>query len=67
VYVVDAEGKPKAVTVTLGISDGSSTEIVRGDVKEGQEVIVGLAGSTGGARPAPGSTTTPPPGPRLRL
>jgi HlyD family secretion protein len=33
-------GKPKRVPVTLGISDGSYTEIVSGDLKEGQELIV---------------------------
>jgi HlyD family secretion protein len=65
VYVVDPEGKPKAVNVVLGISDGSATEVLRGDLKEGQEVIAGLVGASGGARPG-----TPPPGggaPRLRL
>ncbi|MGH6690212.1 MAG: hypothetical protein ACREF4_05985, partial [Gammaproteobacteria bacterium] len=62
VYILDGEGKPKAVTVTLGISDGSSTEVLRGELKEGQEVVAGLAGASG-ARPA-----TPSPGsPRLRL
>jgi HlyD family secretion protein len=68
VYVLDAEGKPAAVSITLGISDGAATEVVRGDLTEGQEVIVGLVGA-----PAPGSR---PPGaggpgggtaPRLRL
>jgi HlyD family secretion protein len=32
--------KPKQVQVTIGISDGSFTEVTSGDVKEGQEVIV---------------------------
>lgn len=40
VYVL-ADGKPKAVTVRVGASDGSSTEII-GDFKAGDEVIVGL-------------------------
>jgi HlyD family secretion protein len=40
VYVL-AEGKPKAVTVRVGASDGSSTEII-GELKAGDEVIVGL-------------------------
>ena len=31
------------VTLTLGLSDGAATEVVRGELKEGQEVIVGLA------------------------
>jgi HlyD family secretion protein len=60
VYVLET-GKPKAVSVVLGISDGTSTEILRGDLKEGDEVIMGLAGA--GARPG----TPGPGGPRLRL
>jgi HlyD family secretion protein len=60
VYVLDADGKPKAVNVVLGISDGSATEVLRGDLREGQELLAGLVGPSGGARPRPG-------GPRLRL
>ena len=40
-YVLDA-GKPKAVTVVVGISDGSATEIVRGPLKAGAEVVTGI-------------------------
>ena len=35
-----ADGKPEAVTVRVGASDGSYTE-VSGDIREGDEVIVG--------------------------
>jgi HlyD family secretion protein len=63
VYVIDASGKPKAINVVLGISDGAATEIVRGDVTEGQEVITGLGGA--GSAQRPGAPTTG--GPRLRL
>jgi HlyD family secretion protein len=38
--------KPKQIMVTTGISDGSFTEITSGDVREGQEVIVGLLSTT---------------------
>jgi HlyD family secretion protein len=62
VFVPGADGKPQPVQLMLGISDGQSTEIVRGEVKEGQEVITGIAGAAQGR---PGSSTTP--GPRLRL
>jgi HlyD family secretion protein len=61
VYVLGADGKPKAVTVTLGLSDGTATEVLRGDVKEGQQIVIGVAGGTGTSRP--GGTG----GPRLRL
>jgi HlyD family secretion protein len=33
-------GAPKKIAVEAGISDGSYTELVAGDIKEGQEVIV---------------------------
>ena len=42
VWVLDPEGKPSPVDVIAGISDGSFTEIVRGDLKPGQKVIVGV-------------------------
>ena len=61
VWVIGSDGKPAAITLTLGLSDGASTEVLRGDVHEGQEVIVGSAGGTGrGAQPQQGA-------PRLRL
>lgn len=37
---IPEEGKPKRVKVTTGISDGNYTEILSGDLKEGQEIIV---------------------------
>lgn len=33
-------GRPKRVAVTLGISDGSFTEVLSGDLKEGQPLII---------------------------
>jgi HlyD family secretion protein len=61
VWVIGPDGKPAPITLTLGLSDGASTEVLRGDVREGQEVIVGSAGGTGrGAQPQQGA-------PRLRL
>jgi HlyD family secretion protein len=66
IYVAGADGKPQPLTVTLGMTDGAMTEVMAGEVKEGQEVIVG--GATAGARPAgPGPTGGTPTGPRLRL
>ena len=61
VWVIGPDGKPAPITLTLGLSDGASTEVLRGDVREGQEVIVGSAGGTGrGSQPQPDA-------PRLRL
>ncbi len=51
VYVLD-NGEPKAIAVQLGLNDGSSTEIVGGDLAEGAQVIVGVAGR--GSGPAGG-------------
>ena len=61
VYVLGADGKPAPLSLHLGIGDGTFTEVVRGDIKEGQLVIVGAA--LPGDR-APGQTGA---GPRLRL
>jgi len=41
-WVLEA-GQPKALDVRLGLTDGSSTELVAGPLAEGAEVIVGLA------------------------
>jgi HlyD family secretion protein len=42
------EGKQRRpVDVRLGISDGTSTEIVSGPLEEGDEVIIGIAGPRG--------------------
>ena len=42
VYIVDDEGKTRAVAVKTGITDGRYTAIVGGDLKEGDRVAVGL-------------------------
>ena len=56
VWVLQA-GQPKAVDVRLGLSDGTSTELVGAPLAEGAEVIVGLASSAdkpqGGGGPRP--------------
>jgi HlyD family secretion protein len=61
VWTMGKDGKPQAIAVRLGITDGSQTEVVGDQLRDQQEVIVGLAGAE---RPAtsPGSA-----GPRLRL
>jgi HlyD family secretion protein len=47
--------KLRQVMVKTGISDGSFTEITSGDVREGQEVIVGLLSATTSKTSAPPS------------
>ena len=43
VWLLDKNGTPVPVDIITGISDGSFTEIVRGDLKVGQEVIAGTS------------------------
>ena len=59
VWVPGSDGKPRAVDVRLGLTDGTMTEIVSGDVKEGSEIIVGLQ-TPSGKKASSGM-----PGPRL--
>jgi HlyD family secretion protein len=41
IWIIGEDGKAKAVDVRLGLTDGSMTEVVSGDIKDGQEVIIG--------------------------
>jgi HlyD family secretion protein len=51
VWVLGADGKPTPIPVTLGTTDGTSTEIVQGDLAAGQAVLVGVE-STPAATPS---------------
>jgi len=55
-WIIGEGGKAKAVEVRLGLTDGSMTEIVSGDIKEGQEIIAGQQAA---------AKATGMPGPRL--
>ena len=62
VWIAGADGKPQAVQVRLGLTDGAATELLGGDLKEGQEVLVSVAVAPGkSAAPAAGAAR----GPRL--
>lgn len=52
VWIVGADGKPAAIELKTGINDGSHTEVIEGELKEGQELIVGLSSAGEKARPA---------------
>src|SRR6516164_9108884 len=41
VYILNAQQKPEPRHVVLGITDGTSSEVVAGDVKQGDAVVVG--------------------------
>ena len=47
VWVLNAEKKPEARHVTLGITDGATSEILSGEVKQGETVIVGDSSQAG--------------------
>jgi HlyD family secretion protein len=48
VWVLGQNGKPERRRITVGLSDGSATEVVDGDLREGDMVITGqtLSGSS---------------------
>jgi len=65
VWVLDAKNKLKPVSVKLGITDGIYTELLEGQLQEGDRVVVGQqttsAAKTGQQRP-PGMSGGRPPG-----
>jgi HlyD family secretion protein len=61
VYIPGPDGKPQAVTIMVGLSDGTYSEVVSGEIKAGQDVFVGTPSG------APGRPSTSSGGPRLRL
>jgi HlyD family secretion protein len=63
VWVMGQDGKPERRRITVGLSDGSATEIVDGDLKEGDTVITGQqisgANRTSNTQTAPGFGNAP--------
>jgi HlyD family secretion protein len=45
VYVLQPDKKMKPVTIKTGITDGAFTEVVSGDLKEGDQVVTGIEGA----------------------
>jgi HlyD family secretion protein len=52
VWVPGADGKPKAVSVRTGLTDGTYSELVSGELPDGSQVIVGTL-DAGKAKSAP--------------
>lgn len=48
VYLLGPDGRPRAVAVRLGISDGSMTELIGSDLQAGQEIVTGTVGAAAG-------------------
>jgi HlyD family secretion protein len=63
VWVLGTDGKPQPRRIKIGLSDGASTEIVEGDLKEGEVVITGQtisgASSSSGSSSQNSSQTAP--------
>ena len=53
VYVLGADGEPKAVRIMIGITDGTNTELVSGEIKAGDQIVVG-ADTKGRTAQSPG-------------
>ncbi|MCC7175446.1 MAG: efflux RND transporter periplasmic adaptor subunit [Bryobacterales bacterium] len=53
VWILDQEGRPRRVALVTGESDGTYCEVVKGELKDGDHVI--LAALAGAAAPAGGS------------
>jgi HlyD family secretion protein len=60
VFVPGSDGKPRAVSIMVGLSDGTYSEIVSGEIQAGQDVFVGTPSGVPARSSSPG-------GPRLRL
>jgi HlyD family secretion protein len=59
IWVLGADGKPQSRRIKVGLTDGASTEVVEGNLQEGEMVITGqtitaASKAQGTASPAPG-------------
>jgi HlyD family secretion protein len=63
VFVTGTDGKPQAVAIFIGLTDGAYSEVVRGELQPGQEVLVGQTGTAPQRSGAGGGSG----GPRMRF
>jgi HlyD family secretion protein len=61
IYTLDEKRRPKPVEVRLGLTDGTTTEVISPDVKEGMDIITGIVQS----QQADTSKPRAPTGPRM--
>lgn len=50
VWVIDKNGYLRPIMTKTGVSDNSYTEVVWGNLKEGQQVITGLESGSGSSQ-----------------
>ena len=48
VWLLDGESDPRPIRITVGISDDTTAELLRGEIEEGAKLIVGLAAPAAG-------------------
>ena len=58
VWVLGADGKPQPRRIKIGLSDGAATEVVEGNLQEGEMVITGQTIS-GASKPAANQSQAP--------
>jgi HlyD family secretion protein len=63
VWVV-RDGQLKAVPVQLGLSDGTTTEVVAGNLRPGDAVVMNAIATAANATPVLGNGSGPAPGTR---
>jgi HlyD family secretion protein len=56
VWVRGPDGRPQPVSLRLGVSDGKATEVLKGDIRDGMEIILGYEEGT---EPKPKRQTRP--------
>jgi HlyD family secretion protein len=57
VWVLGADGQPQSRRIKIGLTDGAATEVVEGNLQEGEMVIIGqtvTSASKPSSSPAPG-------------
>ena len=57
VWVLGADGKAQSRRIKVGLTDGTSTEVVEGNLQEGEMVITGQ--TIGASKPQTSTTTSP--------
>ncbi len=55
VWVLDSNNQPEARAILLGLSDGTDTEVVKGNLKQGDQVIIADSSEEGGGSGGPRS------------
>jgi multidrug efflux pump subunit AcrA (membrane-fusion protein) len=60
VWVLGADGQPQPRRIKVGLSDGSATEVVEGELNEGDVIITGQNVAASATRTQSGGTQSAP-------